>query len=219
MEEWLTLTDADIARAHRLKKDDPLLPAILILESEEIDSTPPRRPASAAPLKVTIDDLDAKLSEPNNSRELERLMLNLVNQARNERLPASILGTATLKWRDQLADIARRHSQDMIDRQYMAHATPEGQTAQQRLDHNQVRYWACGENIGVAYGSYGSAWASIQEIHQAFINQPRGINNHRANLLNPVWTHAGIGIALSEEGAVVATQLFISAPGARLRGN
>jgi uncharacterized protein YkwD len=106
----------------------------------------------------------------------------------------------------------------MLRRQYVAHVTPEGVTAAQRLDRYGIRYLACGENIGVVYGPASHGERGADEVHNAFLNQPRSMTNHRGNLLNPIWTHAGIGVAFSEAGALVVTQNFISSPAARLRG-
>jgi uncharacterized protein YkwD len=133
-------------------------------------------------------------------------------------MPASFLGTANLKWDDALAAIARGHSADMLRRQYVAHVTPEGITADQRLQINGVNYVASGENIGIVYGQASHGGQGVHEIHNAFMDQPRSLTNHRGNLLNPLWTHCGIGIAYSDSGSMVATQLFISSPAAHLRG-
>ena len=42
------------------------------------------------------------------------------------------------------------------------------------------------------------------------MNQPRRLTNHRANILNPVWTHVGIGVAYAPEGQLIVTQNFIA---------
>ncbi len=106
----------------------------------------------------------------------------------------------------------------MLKRQYVAHVSPEGVTAGQRLGRHGVRYVACGENIGVFYGDAALSARAIREIFDAFMNQPRSLTNHRGNILNPVWTHIGIGIAHNPAGSLVATQNFISSPAARIRG-
>jgi uncharacterized protein YkwD len=49
------------------------------------------------------------------------------------------------------------------------------------------------------------------------MSQPRSLTNHRGNLLNPIWTHVGIGVAYNPDGALVVTENFISAPAQRLR--
>jgi uncharacterized protein YkwD len=149
--------------------------------------------------------------------DLEKQMYELVNKARKEHLPGW-LGTARLLWHEQLAAISRGHADDMLRRQYIAHESPEGITTAKRIDMLGVRYIACGENIGVVYGNAAGTSSSVQDIHDAFMNQPRSLTNHRGNLLNPIWTHMGIGIAYNPEGSLVATQTFISAPASRVRG-
>jgi uncharacterized protein YkwD len=148
-------------------------------------------------------------------------MFELVNQARQMYLPGW-LATAVLKWQPELASVARGHSADMMRRQYVAHVSPEGVTAAQRIERNALSYVACGENIGIVYGATLSqgqpTTQAVHDIHNAFMNQPRSLTNHRGNLLNPIWTHVGIGIAYNPDGSLVATQNFISAPGTRLRG-
>ena len=144
-------------------------------------------------------------------------MYQLVNDTRRAHLPA-FLGTAQLTWNDGLAAVARTHSADMMRRQYVSHISPEGVTAAQRIENYRIRYVACGENIGIVYGESAHTTQAIHDIHNAFMNQPRSLTNHRGNLLNPVWTHIGIGVAYNEDGSLVATQNFISAPIDRLRG-
>ena len=41
--------------------------------------------------------------------------------------------------------------------------------------------------------------------------QPRRLANHRGNLLNPIWTHVGIGIARDPNGTLFMTQNFVTA--------
>ncbi len=69
---------------------------------------------------------------------------------------------------------------------------------------------ACGENIGVVYGAASHSDQGIYEIHKAFMNQPRRLTNHRGNLLNPIWSHVGIGVAYDPSGTLILTQNFIA---------
>ena len=228
MDDWLQLTEEDIARAHRLTRASPPMPGVLTITLDDIPAepaaTPPPSPA-AAPLTtgvitITRDDLrptQPQLQATPSLADLEKLMFELVNQARFAHLPGWV-GTARLQWHEGLAAVARGHSADMLRRQYVAHVTPEGITAAQRIERYGVGYVACGENIGIVYGEASHSNQAIHDIHNAFMNQPRSLTNHRGNLLNPIWTHVGIGIAFHPDGSLVATQNFISAPGARLRG-
>jgi uncharacterized protein YkwD len=142
-------------------------------------------------------------------------MFNLVNAARQAHLPRW-LSTSKLQWQPEIAAVARGHSADMLQRHYVAHTSLEGVTAAQRLEQYGIRYLACGENIGVVYGAASHSVQGIHDVHHAFMDQPRGLTNHRGNLLNPIWTHAGIGVAYHPSGSLIVTQNFISSWGVRL---
>ncbi|MCL4869826.1 MAG: CAP domain-containing protein [Anaerolineae bacterium] len=226
MQDWLQLTEEDLERATSLARSRPQTPGVLAINDKLVITgddiahvTPPARPASAI-LTITLDDL--KSLEPDfHPTELivalEQLMFALVNEARSQNLPGW-LGTTKLHWHEGLAAVARGHSADMLRRQYVSHITPDGYSSAQRIERQGIGYVACGENIGIVYGEASHSQQGVHDIHNAFMNQPRSLTNHRGNLLNPVWTHIGIGIAYNPDGALVATQKFISAPGTRLRG-
>lgn len=219
--DWLQLTEEDIARAQSLAQARPSMPDAITIRSSDIPPTEDRAgPSGEAILTITMDDLAPGAPQTTVAADLhalEMLCLELVNTARRSHLPGW-LGTATLKWHDGLAAVARGHSADMLRRQYVAHVTPEGLTAARRIELHGVSYVACGENIGIFYGETAATATAVRDIHDAFMNQPRSLTNHRGNLLNPIWTHVGIGVAHNPDGSLVATQNFISAPAARLRG-
>jgi uncharacterized protein YkwD len=221
MEDWIQLTEEDIARAYRLTRVDPPMPEAITITESDIPAEPSARPESnSAVLKVTLDDLrpaKAPAQPITDNVQLEQLMFELVNRERGRHLPGWV-GTANLLPHPGLTTVARQHSADMLKRQYVDHVTPEGVTAAQRIQRYGITYVACGENIGIVYGEAARSVHGIEDIHRAFMNQPRSLTNHRGNLLNPIWTHIGIGIADSPDGALVATQVFISAPASRLRG-
>lgn len=222
MDEWIQLTEEDVERARQLAREKPPEPAVISITPEELPDEAPPEPVTLAgePITVTADDLEPAGPQETAAADiqrLERLMFRLLNGTRQHHLPGWV-GTAELTWHESLAAVSRQHSADMLRRQYVAHVTPEGVTAAQRLQRRGVRYVACGENIGIVYGETAHSEQAVHDIHNAFMNQPRSLTNHRGNLLNPIWTHVGIGIAYNPDGALVATQNFISAPGRRLRG-
>ncbi len=223
VDDWVQLTEEDIERATRLTRPSETTPEttpdVITVTLDDVPSEGEPQ-AERAVLAITVDDLTPAAPQPEAEPDLERLeqlMFQLVNVTRRHHLPGWV-GTANLTWDPRLAAIARQHSSDMLRRQYVAHVTPEGVTAAQRLRQHNVSYVACGENIGIVYGRAAHSERAVQDIHNAFMRQPRGLTNHRGNLLNPIWTHVGIGIAYNPDGALVATQNFISAPAARLRG-
>lgn len=188
-----------------------MAPPVLTISLEELPdvSTLPAAPRSHT-LHVTAEDIAA--FEPAGEEvvsALEQQVFQLVNQARGQHIPRW-MGRGPLQWHPQLSAVARQHANDMLERRYVAHATPEGVTVANRLDRQRISYLACGENIGVVYGPASHGERGIQEVHTAFMNQPRRLTNHRANILNPVWTHVGIGVAYAPEGQLIVTENFIA---------
>jgi uncharacterized protein YkwD len=118
--------------------------------------------------------------------ELARATLCLVNVRRRSRdLPS-------LRMNGRLSDAARRHSSDMVRRQYFEHTAPGGTTFLKRIRRTgylrSARHWLVGENIGWGAGSDGSA----REIVQAWMHSPP----HRKAILTRRYREAGIGVAL-----------------------
>ena len=222
MKDWIQLSEEDIERANRLARATSPTPDVITITGEEV-RTPADRPDqgdSDALLTITAADLAPaaeQLAEPDIAR-LEQIMYRLINDTRRKHLPGWVR-TDALLWHDGLAAASRQHSADMLRRQYVSHVTPEGVTAAQRLRRAKIGYVACGENIGIVYGEAAHGEQAVHDIHHAFMDQPRSLTNHRGNLLNPIWTHVGVGIAYNPDGSLVATQNFISAPAARLRGS
>jgi uncharacterized YkwD family protein len=120
----------------------------------------------------------------------EQTLLTLLNKERTQR------GLAPLQLDSTLASLARLKSQDMIAKQYFNHTSPTYGTPAQMLARFNVHYNQFGENI--AQGS------SAAQIHVMWMNSP----GHRANILNPKFTHIGIGVA--GNGTLTATQIFIT---------
>ena len=58
-------------------------------------------------------------------------------------------GGASLNWDEQLAAVARAHSDDMTNRGYFSHDTPEGLGPSDRIDRAGYRCWK-GTHYGVA---------------------------------------------------------------------
>jgi uncharacterized protein YkwD len=216
MSDWLKLTEEDVERVLQEVQEAPPTPAVIQISTEEL---PPMAPEEAAPhwhtspvLKVTESDLTPVPAQPYgepNLTELETLMFGLVNSARQANLPRW-LGSPNLRWHDGLAAVARGHSADMLKRQYVDHTSLEGVKVAQRIERQGIGYIACGENIGVVYGAASHSDQGVYEIHKAFMNQPRRLANHRGNLLNPIWSHVGIGAAYDDNGTLILTQNFIA---------
>lgn len=216
MSERLKLTSDEIERLLDELGTEPPTPEVITVRPDEISDQPSRRSEnSRGILRVTDADLERVQPLAQSTPDLallETLMFGLVNSARQEHLPRW-LGNANLRWHDQLAAVARGHSADMLKRGYVSHITPEGVKVAQRINGSSIRYLACGENIGVVYGPHSHNDQGVYDVHKAFMNQPRRLTNHRGNLLNPIWTHVGVGAAYDPSGSLFLTQNFISTLG------
>ncbi|MBU0608608.1 MAG: trypsin-like serine protease [Armatimonadetes bacterium] len=77
---------------------------------------------------------------------------------------------------------ARGHSQDMCNRNYFSHTSPEGRGHSYRLQQAGASFSAAGENI--AYG-----YQTPQAVTTGWMNS----SGHRQNMLTPSWQKAAVG--------------------------
>ncbi len=121
----------------------------------------------------------------------EAKMVNLVNQARTGQ------GVKALSVNSQLVTLARRKSQDMVDKNYFSHTSPTYGSPFDMMKNAGVKYSTAGENIAGA--------ATVESAHQSLMNS----SGHRANILNSSFTQIGIGIVSGSQYGKMFTQMFI----------
>lgn len=106
-------------------------------------------------------------------------VLALVNQER------AAVGAPALSFDAEAERAAKAHSDDMVARGYFDHISPEGWDPGARLQMTGASgYRSFGENIALGQQTPAA-------VMQAWMNSP----GHRANILNPAFTHLGVGIA------------------------
>lgn len=102
--------------------------------------------------------------------------------------------------RDAALDrIADSHTRDMAKSRFFAHESPTRGSTHDRMRRAGFPYQRYGENIGRARSS--------EEIHTLWLRSP----GHRANLLDPGFTHIGVGVTTDGSTAppvIIATQVF-----------
>jgi len=89
---------------------------------------------------------------------------------------------------------AARYSQKMRDQNFFSHTSPDGETLDQRLPKAEKwRFQALGENLWTGQGAldWRSSYIAAQ-VADNWIESP----SHRANLLQPSYTIAGVGSAM-----------------------
>ena len=142
----------------------------------------------------------------NRLANLERQMWALVNQDRLDPETAAETGgrAQPLRWNENLAEVARAHSHNMLEQRFFDHVDPDGRTLATRINEAGIPWRASGENIAI----YGT----IMGAEAAFMNEPRFQHNHRANILNANYTDVGIGIVQGSNGSLYITQDFVKLP-------
>ena len=117
--------------------------------------------------------------------EAEARMLALLNAARRS------AGLDPLKPDAQLRAIALGHSTDMADQHFVGHVSPSTGAPEDRARRAGLLAARFGENI--------AASATPEVAHEGLMNSP----GHRASMLDPLFTHVGIGVRKSDTGIIV----------------
>ncbi len=132
--------------------------------------------------------------------KVEDLIFEMTNQARRAK------GLAPLVKDDELGNLARAYSNDMLQRHFFDHTDPDGLSIDERLTkqyHHRVT--AMGENIWSGEGfDPNKSQKLAQEIVHDWMNSP----GHRENLLDPDFTHLGVGVSAHHQ-TIRATQEFV----------
>jgi uncharacterized protein YkwD len=121
-------------------------------------------------------------------------------------------GLPPLAQHSTLVSLARWRSKDMVDRDYFSHVIlGTNYQIYHWYDSNGLSWSSGGENIG--YNNGFSDADSPVKINEGFMASA----GHRANILNPNWSHGGVG-AYGKDGAMwggkvrnirMYTELFI----------
>lgn len=131
-----------------------------------------------------------------NTVSLERIAFELLNQKRIEN------GLQALAWSDQLAMVARLHSNNMAEHNFFSHRGLDNKMVSDRADDEGLRKWrAIGENIAYNRGYQDP----ITKAVELWLDSP----SHRHNLLDDCWKETAVGIAVAADGSYYLTQVFL----------
>src|SRR3954468_669896 len=127
---------------------------------------------------------------------IERQAFDLINKKR------IAVGLESLVWNDELAELARLHSQDMADKKYFSHRGSDGTMVDDRADKLGMANWsAIGENIAFERGFDDAANFAVER----WMESPA----HKQNLLDQRWKETGMGVAILPDGTYYFTQVFL----------
>lgn len=128
--------------------------------------------------------------------DLEHRAFQLINEKR------AAQNLALLKWNDDVAKVARLHSQDMAEYKFLSHEGTDGSMVDDRADRIGLSRWrSIGENI-----AYNRGYAQpIEFAVERWMQSPK----HKQNLLGANWQESAVGIAVTADGTYYLTQVFL----------
>jgi uncharacterized protein YkwD len=142
-----------------------------------------------------VNDTTAKMTslypEIDGDRRLESLLFILTNKERKKR------GLEELKLDKRLRIAARQHSNDMLNRKYFSHNSGDkiNETPLHRIYNSGLPVLVVGENLAENKGDLvptllkGNPDSLSRIVIKKWMNSPA----HKENILNPEFTHLGIG--------------------------
>lgn len=110
-------------------------------------------------------------------RGIEQQILDLTNIYRRRH------DVQTVKFDEAVASVAKKHSKEMHEENYFSHTSHDGRGLKERLDENDIYYFAAGENIAAQY-------TDAPQVVEGWLNS----DGHRETLLEKDYTHLGVGV-------------------------
>jgi uncharacterized protein YkwD len=135
-----------------------------------------------------------------NIETLRERSLALVNEERSAR------GLGTLQLEEDLNEAALAHAEDMLDRRYFAHTSPEGENVLDRyLEAGGDEGRVVRENMSQCEGCRERPdIAAVEQMHEGWMNSP----GHRANILAEGLNGFGFAVVQDEDGRRYGVQTF-----------
>lgn len=122
--------------------------------------------------KLAFDRLDYL------SAVVSTTLTDLANESRTES------GLSGLTVNPVLVSAAQAKANDMAQKGYFAHQSPDGKTPWVWIQESGYQYIYAGENLAI---DFSESW----NVNEAWLNSP----THRANMMYPNFTEIGIAIA------------------------
>ena len=134
-------------------------------------------------------------------KEVERRIYRLTNEERRKK------GLPPLDRDETLVEIARMHTDDMLRRHFFSHVNPDGASPKDRIAPVYSNFISrAGENI---WSGKGQDYSDSKLIARVIVDSWMTSPGHRANILNPDYTHLGVGVGVLDR-EIRATQNFVT---------
>lgn len=150
---------------------------------------------------VEYDSVDVPLDMGPDFRidDVERAIHRETNRHRSNH------GLDTLYYNNHLSAVALQHSRDMADRDFFDHTNPDGLDAVDRYQKFGHDIHSSGENIAlIPLTPTTTIDEAAERVVQDWMDSP----GHRKNILRNQFAKEGIGVYISSDGGMYATQNF-----------
>ncbi|MGI1659373.1 MAG: CAP domain-containing protein [Desulfitobacterium sp.] len=151
----------------------------------------PTQPSSPAQPTTPTQPATPPTSGTTTASTQEEAMINEINKER------AAAGLAPVKVDLRLAEVAQLKANDMNTNGYFSHTSPTYGSPYDMLRAAGIQYRAAGENI--------ARNRSVDFAMAAFMSS----DGHRKNILNPAYTHVGVGVVSNSSGNYYV-QIFAS---------
>ena len=125
-----------------------------------------------------------------------------IHEGVNERRQAN--GYDTLSYSDDIATVARDHSQYQADRGGLSHVQADGDKVDDRLAQDGISCLKWGENVLANSAADLSASEAANKCVDLWMKSP----GHRENILDAEFTVEGVGVVTTGQGRLYATQVL-----------
>jgi uncharacterized protein YkwD len=175
----------------------PLLATPVAPTSAPQDVSVPSEAAQIASVLQTTCQGTELTPQTGNLETVRAATFCLVNQERARH------GEPPLQQNAQLEQAAQSHSDEMLVADYFEHVSPSGETPLQRV---QATGYLPGPPAGYAIGE-NIAWGTLSlSTPSAIVNAWIASPEHEANILNPLFRDAAIGVAPAAPAALAQGQ-------------
>jgi uncharacterized protein YkwD len=138
----------------------------------------------------------SKIESSSANFSIERKAFEILNEQRIAK------GLEPLRWNEEMAQVARLHSENMAQYKFFSHTGLDGSLVNDRADALGISDWSSiGENIAFNKGFK----KPVESACQQWMNSP----SHRENILNKRWKESAIGAAIAPDGTYYFTQVFV----------
>lgn len=146
--------------------------------------------------RTIADKGGARSPESPAAAQLERRVFEMLNAERRSQ------GLSELEWNDDVAAVARLHSQNMAEAKFFSHRGSDGSMVDDRADRMGLGAWrTIGENIAYTRGYDDPAGLAVEKWMES--------TAHRKNLLGGSWKESAVGVAITADGTYYLTQVFL----------